>query len=201
MQCPICQTKLRSVAIFCDTCGNKMEKGSQSTIALPKIQSKPNSSTRSLILLFLGGAALLLVGVWTGVNFSATPMISAREISALPSEENKQALQSDIALPKKAASEPLGQAPPMSAPVAELAPMVAGVSGFAPVSNIKPQKSQLVDPFRKKKKQINTNKDEIIQPKTDINEITDDPFSASSRKKEAKPDPDPDSLLNPFKRL
>ena len=187
MPCLVCQTKLKASAIFCDTCGAKVEKGSQATISLSKAQAKP--SAPSPIAFAFGGAALVLTGIWVGATFfSATPVFPPRELPALPSQ--KQELKSDIVLVKETASAPV-------------VPLVVAPVISEPIPAIKPQDDSLADPFKKIKPEatlkpkFDAHEDPFVSPAKKIGDKSLDPFQ--NKKDETKNAIDPGSVLDPFR--
>ena len=207
MSCPVCQAKLRSFAIFCDTCGNKLEKGAQATISLSKTQPQTSAPNTSPVVFMLSGGALLLVGLWAGATFFSTTLMSApREIAVSVAPENKQELKSEVVLVKEPASAPVVQAPPV---IAEVAPVVVAPIGSEPTPDNKPQDGNLVDPFKKNeslkenadatlKPKFGPHSDPFVSPAKKIGDKSLDPFH--EKKDGAKPAQDPDSALNPFQK-
>ena len=142
MKCPVCQNRLRASAIFCDTCGSKLDKNAEATISLPKtdLVPKPPPPRPAPVGVLLSGAAILLVGLWIGATFfSAAPALSPRETTTLllsepPSDERHLSGES-----------------PASAPVTHRAPLAEAAPAPIPSPpRVTHKDGHLVDPFDKK---------------------------------------------------
>jgi hypothetical protein len=175
MKCPICHAILRDSAIFCDTCGNKLKKDPQTTVAVQKIGYSPTTrqARTSPVGLLLSGGALLLLGLWVGASFfSAAPPLSPCQVS-LASPPVNQPPKSEVALVKES---------PLSSPVVVATPVesVSVPSVKAPVILIKPSqppeikaKDELpVNPFKKK---VHSGSDIVVDPFNDRAEASQPP--------------------------
>jgi hypothetical protein len=192
MTCQVCRARLRANAIFCDTCGQKIDKSDAvMTVTLPKSTAKrtPEKETNKQpsAALLLSGGALVAVGVWLGATFlSSEPRPIVRE-PANPTQQVPVILQTPVSIPAVVEIKP--EPPPVKfAPEVKSAPKT--IIAKPPVDD-----GLLSDPFAPKRTDPDSALNPFSKKRTPApigdGSLVEDPFSSKPISK------NPDATLKP----